>query len=120
MAGVVVIGAAIFFIALHRPQPAPVLKNVSTGEQWWTHEQRPTPVPTPRALPTPQLRPVIIHAPVGAPTAQARPTPCQICMEREMRYQRAIETGMGRDTGNTHTIPQIIHPPIPSAVAYVP
>ena len=115
--GVLFVAATIFILALRHPKTGPTLRDLTpSGDQWWTREARPTPIPTPRVLPAAAPKPIIIRTqpPVPAPT----PTPCQICMEREMRYQRAIETGMGSGSlgGNTRELAQMFNPvPTPQA-----
>ncbi len=108
--GVLFVGAAIFFLALHHPQKDLALADIKgTREGWWMHEQAPTPKPTPRVMPTPTSRPIVIQA-VPTPAPHAQPTICQICLERQMRYQKAIETGMGTDTGRVRELPQLLTP----------
>ena len=108
---VLFIAAAIFMLALRHPQTGPTLKDLSNhGDQWWTRETRPSSVATPRVQPViVQSRPIIIQTP---PKAQPTPPICQICLERAMRYQRAIETGMGAASSavNTRQLAQIFAP----------
>jgi len=110
--GVLFIAAAIFILALRHPQQGPRLRDLSpSGDKWWTQETRPTPVATPRAALAAAPKPIIIRT---QPTLPA-PTPptCQICVERAMRYQRAIETGMGSvsTASNTRELAQIVPTP---------
>jgi hypothetical protein len=109
--GVLFIAAAIFILALRHPHTGPSLRDLSfRGDRWWTREARPTPVPSPRLQPAAAPKPIIIRAqrPAPAPT----PPPCQLCMERAMRYQRAIETGMGSGSiaANTRGLAQVFNP----------
>jgi len=115
--GVLFVAAAIFILALRHPRTGPMLHDLTpSGDQWWTREARPTPAPTPHVQPVAMSTPIIIRTqpPMPAPT----PTPCQVCMERAMRYQRAIETGMGSGSlgGNTRELAQMFSPvPTPQA-----
>jgi len=115
--GVLFIAAAIFVLALRHPQTGPTVRDLSFGgDRWWTREARPTPVSSPRVQSVAVPKPVIIRAqPAGpAPT----PPPCQPCIERAMRYQRAIETGMGSGSAsfNTRELAQVFNPaPQPTA-----
>ena len=112
--GVLLVAAAIFILALRHPRQGPSLRDLTSGgDKWWTREARPTPKPTPRAQPTAATRPIIFQA---RPTAAPTPPPCQICAERAMRYQRAIETGMGSGSANTRELAQMFTPiPTPEA-----
>jgi hypothetical protein len=111
--GVLLIAAAIFMLALHHPHATTRLKDLSDhGDKWWTGEARPSPAPTPHlALPAPP-RPIIFQAPQTPPPSILKPTPapCPICVERQMRYQRAIETGMGAESTNLRELPQVSAP----------
>jgi hypothetical protein len=110
--GVLFIAAAIFILALRHPQQGPRLRDLSpSGDKWWTQETRPMPVATPRTVLAAAPKPIIIRT---QPTLPA-PTPptCQICIERAMRYQRAIQTGMGSvsTAANTRELAQIAPTP---------
>jgi len=99
--GVVFVAAAIFILALRHPRQGPRLRDLTAREdKWWTREARPTPTPTPRAQPVAVTRPIIFQA---RPTPKPTPPPCQICIERLMRYQRAIEVGMGMGSSASNT-----------------
>ena len=109
--GVLFVAAAIFILALRHPKTGPTLRDLEpSSDKWWTREARPTPAPTPHAQPVAMSTPIIIRTqpPMPAPT----PTPCQVCMERAMRYQRAIETGMGTGSSaaNTRELAQMFSP----------
>jgi hypothetical protein len=110
--GVLLVAAVIFLFALRHPQQGPRLRDLSpSGDKWWTQETRPSSVATPPAVIAVAPTPIIIRA---QPTlAVPTPAPCQICMERAMRYQRAIETGMGSGSigGNTRELAQIMPTP---------
>ena len=120
---VVLIGAAIFFFSLHHGRGNSNLTNIKEiKDGWWMHQSAPTPAPTPRVMPTPTLKPIVIQAPPKV-TPPPQPKICQICIERTMRYYKAIETGFGADVGNTRQIPQFGIPnaaptPVPSIFAY--
>jgi hypothetical protein len=93
--GVIVIGISIFFLALHHPRSDAALPSIKgTTDGWWLHQEAPTPTPAPLATPKAALRPIVVQPP---PRPLPSPTPkvCQVCIEREMRYRKAIETGMG-------------------------
>ena len=108
--GILFIGAAIFILALHQPRDVQSLANIKeTGDQWWLNQRQSMPKPLPRALPTPTLRPIIMQAPPRA-IPHPQPSICQICIERLERYRKAIETGMGGDTGRMRQLPQVISP----------
>jgi hypothetical protein len=110
--GVLFIAAAIFILALHHPAPTPTLKDLSDhGDKWWTGESRPTPVAPPRLPHVAVSRPVVFQPPQTLPSI-LKPTPaaCPICVERQMRYQRAIETGMGAGSTNMRELPQMFAP----------
>ena len=115
--GVLFVAATIFILALRHPKTRPTLRDLApSGDKWWTREARPTPVPTPHVQQQAAVtKPIIIQA---MPRPNPTPPPCQICMEREMRYQRAIETGMGSGSlgGNTRELAQMFNPvPTPQA-----
>ena len=108
--GVLFIAAAIFVLALRHPHAGPTVRDLSFGgDRWWTREARPTPAASSRAEAATASKPIIIRAqPAGpAPT----PPPCQPCIERAMRYQRAIETGMGSgaSAANTRELAQVFN-----------
>jgi hypothetical protein len=109
LGAVLFIAVAIFFLALHHNHddsgPRDI-KEIKDG--WWLHQQMPTPTPTPRAVATPTLRPIVVQTP-PRPVPHAQPSICQICMERMLRYYKAIETGMGADTASARELPQLIH-----------
>jgi hypothetical protein len=110
--GVLLVAAVIFLFALRHPQQGPRLRDLSpSGDKWWTEETRPTPVATPRAVLAVAPKPIIIRTQPALPA----PTPptCQICIERAMRYQRAIETGMGSvsTAANTRELAQMVPTP---------
>ncbi len=110
--GVLFIAAAIFMLALHRPAPATRLKDLSDhGDKWWAGETRPTPAAPPRVAHVAVPRPVVFQPPQTTPDI-LKPTPaaCPICVERQMRYQRAIETGMGAGSTNLRELPQVFAP----------
>ncbi|MBV8056333.1 MAG: hypothetical protein JO071_13950 [Deltaproteobacteria bacterium] len=109
LGGVLFIGVAIFFLALHHPHGDRLMEIKETRDGWWMHQQQPTPRPTPRVQPTPVLRPIIVQQPPRA-TPHPQPTICQICLERMMRYEKAIETGMGANGDRTRELPQAINP----------
>ena len=109
--GVLFIAAAIFMLALRHPHTGPSVRDLSFGgDRWWTREARPTPVPGPRIQPAAASKPIIIRA--QAPGPAPTPPPCQPCIERAMRYQRAIETGMGSGgtVANTRELAQVFNP----------
>lgn len=111
--GVLFIAAAIFILALHHPRATARLKDLSDhGDNWWTGEARPTPAATPRIPHVAVTRPIVFQAPQSKPPSILKPTPapCPICVERQMRYQRAIETGMGAGSTNTRELPQMFAP----------
>jgi hypothetical protein len=114
--GVLFVAAAIFILALRHPRQAPRLRDLTAaGDKWWTREARPTPAPTPRAQPVAVTRPLIFQA---RPAAKPTPPLCQICIERLMRYRRAIEVGMGMGSSasNTWELAQRFNPvPTPQA-----
>jgi hypothetical protein len=107
--GVLFIGAEIFFLALHHPSGTNFANIKETRDGWWLHQKQPTPTPTPKAVATPMLRPIIIQAPPRA-VPHPQPSICQICLERAERYRKAIETGMGGDTGRVRDLPQVTSP----------
>jgi hypothetical protein len=110
LGGVLFIGAAIFILAMHRPPRSPLADIKVNTDQWWVHERMPTPRPTPRAIATPTLKPIIVQQP-PKPVPHPQPSVCQICVERQMRYAKAIETGMGGYTGNSiRVLPQAGQP----------
>jgi hypothetical protein len=109
--GVLLIAAAIFMLALRHPTPTPTLKDLSNqGDKWWAGEARPSPALTPHSPPPP--RPIVFEAPQKPlpPILKPTPAPCPICVERQMRYQRAIETGMGAEATNMREVPQMAAP----------
>lgn len=120
LGGIIFAGAAVFFLSMHHGQSGPRLMSFrESGDKWWTRTERPTPVLTPRPQPTAMVRPIVVQAPAVRPTPKAQPTPCQVCQERAMRYQRAIETGMGAGNGNpvrpaatinARELPQVVNP----------
>jgi hypothetical protein len=111
--GVLFIAAAIFILALHRPAATPRLKDLSDrGDNWWAGESRPTPAMAPRLPHVAVPRPIVFQPPQTTPPSILKPTPapCPICVERQMRYQRAIETGMGAGSTNMRELPQMFAP----------
>jgi hypothetical protein len=116
LGGVLFIGAAMFIIAMHRPARSPLADIKVSNDGWWLHQQMPTPRPTPRVVATPVLKPIVVQQP---PHSTPTPHICQICMERMMRYAKAIETGMGGNVGNNiRVLPQTGGQPSPSIFAY--
>jgi hypothetical protein len=115
--GVLFIGAAIFFLALHHPGGSNFANIKENRDGWWLHQKQPTPTPTPKAVATPTLRPIIVQTPPRA-VPHPQPSICQICLERAARYRMAIQTGMGGNGGGVRTLPQIGGPnavPTPQA-----
>ena len=109
--GVLFIAAAIFVLALRHPHAGPTVRDLSFGgDRWWTREARPTPVASPHVQPAAAPKPIIIRAQAAGPAPT--PPPCQPCIERAMRYQRAIETGMGSgaSAANTRELAQVFDP----------
>jgi hypothetical protein len=109
--GVLLIAAAIFVLALRHPHTGPTVRDLSFGgDRWWTREERPKPVPSPRVQSAVAPKPIIIRAQAAGPAPT--PPPCQPCIERAMRYQRAIETGMGSGSAaaNTRKLAQVFKP----------
>jgi len=109
--GVLFIAAAIFVLALRHPRTGPSVRDLSFGgDRWWTREARPKSTAIPHVQPATASKPIFIRTqPAGpAPT----PPPCQPCIERAMRYQRAIETGMGSGSAanNTRKLAQVFNP----------
>src|SRR5689334_1201947 len=101
VATIVIISAGIFYLATRPSQAtAPALQTLHQSFDWGQNAQRPTPRPTPMALPT-----VAIQRAFVQPTA---PASCQPCEERLNRYRAAIETGLGKDDYRTRQIPQAI------------
>jgi hypothetical protein len=120
LGGVLFIGTAVFIVAVHRPARSPLADIKASNDTWWLHQAMPTPAPTPHVIPTPALRPIIVQQP-PRPTPAPPPHICQICMERMMRYYKAIETGMGGDTGSNVRelpIPGQVPTPVPNIFAY--
>jgi hypothetical protein len=127
--GVLLICIASFVLAAHHPHRAALASIHESTNSWWTREARPTPAPTLHVMLAAPVRPIIVQAPIvrpmSAPPPQAKPTPCQICLERQMRYQRAIETGFGGNTGGMRQLPQVMQAngqpepaPTPNIFAY--
>jgi hypothetical protein len=115
--GVLFGAAAIFLLALRHPRTGPTLKDLSsTGDKWWTREARPTPAPTPHVQHVTATKPIIVQAPL---MPNPTPTPCQICIERLQRYQRAIETGMGSGSTTVRQMPPSpVAQPTPSPLVF--
>lgn len=114
---------AIFVLALHRPHEAQLASIHENTDGWWMHQTMATPRPTPAAMPTPAPHPVlIVQQPPPRPMIQPTPKPVSALW---LRYRRAIETGMGGDTGSIRELPQIIQAnglpapnPTPNIFAY--
>jgi hypothetical protein len=116
--GVLFICAAIFILALHRPHKSEFANIKENTDGWWLHQTMATPRPTPRAMPTPHPRPVLVVQTPPRPTPFATPKPVS---ELWLRYRRAIETGMGGDTNSVRELPQLTNAsgqPTPSIFAY--
>jgi hypothetical protein len=107
LGGVLLVGATMFILGMHRPPRSPLADIKVSNDGWWLHQQMPTPPPTPRAISTPVMKPIVVQTPPPKLVPHPQPSICQICIEREMRYAKAIETGMGADVGNN------IHQPSP-------
>ena len=103
--GALLIGAAIFVLALHRPHHSELIDIKETTDGWWLHQTIATPRPTPRVMATPQARPLLVVQ--TPPRAVPNPTPKPVS-ELWLRYRRAIETGMGGDTNSVREMPQVI------------
>jgi hypothetical protein len=120
LGGVLLVGAAMFMVGMHRPPRSPLADIKVSNDGWWLHQQMPTPHPTPRAVVTPTLKPIVVQQPPKL-IPHSQPSICQICMERQMRYAKAIETGMGANVGsNIHQqlTGQPTSMPSPSIFAY--
>jgi hypothetical protein len=103
--GALFIGAAIFVLALHRPQRPELATIKENTNGWWLHQTMPTPRPTPHVMPTPQPRPVLmVQQPPPHPMPQPTAKPLS---ELWLRYRRAIETGMGGDTNSVRELPAL-------------
>ena len=120
--GALLIGAAIFVLALHRPHHSELTDIKETTDGWWLHQTIATPRPTPRVMATPQTRPLLVVQ--TPPRAVPNPTPKPVS-ELWLRYRRAIETGMGGDTNSVREMPQVIRAngqpaasPTPNIFAY--
>jgi hypothetical protein len=101
LAGIGIITAGIFYLATRPSQAtAPTLQTLHQSFDWGQDEHRPTPLPTPVALPTVAMQRTFVQ--------QTAPPPCQPCQERWSRYRSAIEAGLGKDDYRTREIPQII------------
>jgi hypothetical protein len=107
--GVLFAGAAIFFLALHHSHGSNFVDIRENRDGWWLHQKQPTPAPTPKAVATPMLRPIIIQAPPRA-VPHPQPSICQICLERAARYRMAIQTGMGGNSSSVRNLPQTVGP----------
>jgi hypothetical protein len=108
--GVLFIGAAIFFVALHDSHGTNFANIKENRDGWWLHQKQPTPTPTPKAVATPMMRPILIQAPPRA-VPHPQPSICQICLERAQRYRMAIQTGMGGAGGRVRDLPQVVTNP---------
>jgi hypothetical protein len=88
------------------------VEDLAARHQVWTGEARPTPTGPPRSPHVAVTRPLVFQPPQTKPPSILKPTPapCPICMERQMRYQRAIETGMGAGSTNLRELPQMFAP----------
>jgi hypothetical protein len=113
LGGVLFVGAAIFILSIHRPPRSPLADIKTSSDNWWLRQRMPTPRATPLVAAKPVLRPITVQQPPH-PTPAPTPRICQICVERTMRYYKAIETGMGGDVGNNvRQLPQVIGQPTP-------
>jgi hypothetical protein len=121
LGGVLFVGTAIFIIALHRPARSPLADIKVSNDGWWLHERMPTSRPTPKVVATPTLKPIIVQQ-LPHPSPVSTPHVCQICMERTLRYYKAVATGMGGDVGNSiRVLPQAGQPsPMPSPSIFAP
>ncbi len=120
--GALLICAAIFVLALHRPQHTELATIKETTDGWWLHQSMATPQPTPHIMPTPQPHPLLVVQTPPRPALQATPKPVS---ELWLRYRRAIETGMGSDSSSVRQLPQVINAsgqpvasPTPNIFAY--
>jgi hypothetical protein len=104
--GALLVGVTVFVLALHRPHPSELANIKETTDGWWMHQAMPTPQLTPRVLPSPQSRPVLMVQAPPRPAPQPTPKPLS---EEELRYRRAIEIGMGADTNTVRQLPQVIN-----------
>jgi hypothetical protein len=100
VAGIVVITAGIFYLATRPTQDAaPAVQALHHSFDWGDDEQRPTPKPTPMALPTVAIQRAFVQP--------APPPTCQPCEERWNRYRTAIETGLGKDDYRDYHVREI-------------